>query len=130
MKLVKSIVAIVAAMVASVEYAGDSAPFRLDTMEGARIARETEPIAWSGLWAADENADVSVTVNGAPFVSGKGEGVAEWTPPPVAGTYTFQHVTAGSDEVLTAAFNVPAKDIALAQVVVDCNDVTYSGSAF
>ena len=38
----------------------------------------------------------------------------------MAGTYTFQHMTDGSDETLTAQFNVAAKDIALAQVDVDC----------
>ena len=110
----------------------DSAQTFLDTRAGKGVAleaRESEPIVWSGLWSADSDADVSVTVNSSPFVSGKGEGLEMWTPT-VAGLYTFQHTTAGSSEALAATFNVAAKDIALAQVVVDCCDVTYSGSAF
>ena len=108
-----------------------SAPISMDTRagEGTLTAKETESIGWSGLWAADANADVSVTVNGEPFVSGKGEGVETWTPT-AARTYTFQHATAGSAETLTATFNVEGKDIALANVAVDCRDVTYSGTAF
>ena len=110
---------------------GESVPLLLDTMDSPRIAREVETIAYSARWngTTDANADVSVTVNGEPFVSGKGEGVETWTPT-AAGTYTFQHTTAGSAETLTATFNVERKDIALANVVVDCSDVTYSGSAF
>ena len=92
-------------------------------------AKDFEPIRYSSLWAADANATATVTLNGAPFASGKGEGVAAWTPT-AAGMYTFQHTTEGSGETLTATFNVAAKDISLAQVVVDCRDVTYSGTAF
>nr|MCR5838488.1 chitobiase/beta-hexosaminidase C-terminal domain-containing protein [Kiritimatiellia bacterium] len=103
----------------------------LDTRAGTGIleAKKTEKIVWSGLWAADANANVSVTLNGSPFASGKGDGVETWTST-AAGMYTFQHTTAGTDETLTAQFNVVAKDISLANVVVDCSDATYSGSAF
>ncbi len=89
-----------------------SSPISMDTRagEGTLTAKETEKIAWSGLWAADANADVSVTVNGESFVSGKGEGVETWTPT-AAGTYTFQHTTAGITETLTATFVVEAKEI-------------------
>ena len=59
----------------------------------------------------------------------KGEGVATWVPT-VAGSYTFQHTTAGSAETLTATFNVTAKDMASAVVDVDCSTVTYSGSDY
>ena len=111
--------------------AAGSGQVELDTCAGtgALEAKGRERIVWSGLWAADANADVSVTVNNEPFVSGRGEGVEEWIPPS-AGTFSFLHTTAGSAETLTATFNVTAKDIALAQVAVDCGDVTYSGSAF
>ena len=103
----------------------------IDTRAGTGVldAKPTEKITWSGLWAADANANVSVTMNGSPFASGKGEGVETWIPT-VAGVYTFQHTTSGTDEMLTAQFNVMAKDISLANVVVDCGGVTYSGSAF
>ena len=110
----------------------DSAQTFLDTRAGKGVAleaRESEPIVWSGLWSADANADVSVTVNGSPFAAGKGEGMADWIPSS-AGTYMFWHTTTGVAEQLAATFNVVAKDIALAQVAVDCRDVTYSGSAF
>ena len=60
--LIKSIIAIAAALAVTVGYAGDSAPFRLDTMEGTRVARETENIAYSTEW--DNGGKVIVAVDG------------------------------------------------------------------
>ena len=88
--------------------------------------KASEPIVWSGLWAADASAAVSITVNGTSFISRAGEGVAEWVPP-AAGTYEFRHETEGSDEVLTATFELEAKDISLASVGIYCPPVVYTG---
>ena len=77
MKLVKSIVAIAAAMVASVGYAGDSAPFRLDTetiSSGAVV--NSLPVSWDASWVGgDANATVVIKDNGTVVkrVMGKGE---------------------------------------------------------
>ena len=111
--------------------ASSSSPISMDTRagEGTLEAKDSELIHYSSFWTADANATATVTLNGVPFAGGKGEDVAEWVPT-VAGTYTFQHTTAGSDETLTATFDVVAKDISLAQVAVDCGDVTYSGSVY
>ena len=62
MKLIKSIIAIMAALGATVGYAGDSAPFRLDTMEGTRVARAEEVITYSTEW--DNAGKVIVAVDG------------------------------------------------------------------
>ena len=98
--------------------ASSSSPISMDTRagEGTLEAKDSELIHYSSFWAADANATATVTLNGAPFAGGKGEGVAEWVPT-AAGTYTFQHTTAGSDETLTATFTVMAKDIALLKEV-------------
>ena len=84
----------------------------IDTRAGTGeplAAGDSEPIAWSGLWFGDADATVSVTTNGALFASGKGEGIATWTPT-VNGTYVFQHATDGSDEILSATFVVSGKE--------------------
>ncbi len=72
---------------------------------GTLESKGSETIVWSGLWAADSNAEVTVTLDGAPFVAGRGEGIETWTPVG-GGTHTFRHMTAGSDEVLVATFSV------------------------
>ena len=100
-----------------------------DTRAGTGAPLEpkaSEPIVWSGLWAADASSAVSITVNGTSFISRAGEGVAEWVPP-AAGTYEFRHETEGSDEVLTATFELEAKDISLASVGIYCPPVVYTG---
>ena len=62
MKLTKSIIAMVAAVAAMVGNAGESATFRLDTMDGTRIAHASETIAYSTEW--NNGNTVSVAVDG------------------------------------------------------------------
>ena len=62
MKMTKTILAMAAAMAATVGYAGDSAPFRLDTMEETRVARAEEVITYSTEW--DNAGKVIVAVDG------------------------------------------------------------------
>ena len=105
MRIREIIVAMGAVWGVTVGLAGDSEAFLLDTTEGLRIAHHTETIVWSGLWAADDSAVVTVTVNDAPLFVDYGEGVYEWTPSQ-PGIYVFRHSTAGSAETLEATFRV------------------------
>ena len=56
MKMTKSMVAVAAALVAAAGFAGDSAPFFLDTMDSPRVARAVETITYSSTWAANAPA--------------------------------------------------------------------------
>ena len=107
-----------AALAAAAAFAGDSAPFLLDTAEGTRIAHETEPIAYSPRWG--DAAECSVTVaTSATLPGGEGrdalvasatdEGTFSWTRPATPGCYTLTH-TAGA-EVYTAQFAVLGDDV-------------------
>ena len=79
MKLIKSIITMAAALAATVGYAGDSAPFRLDTMEGTRIAKAVETIAYSTEW--DNAGKVIVAVDGVTLkeASAPASGDVIWT---------------------------------------------------
>ena len=135
MKVTKSMVAIAAALVAAAGFAGDSAPFFLDTMDSPRVARAVETITYSSTWAANApaGAEAVVAVGDEPFHSEAGTGEVAWSPAGV-GTFTLTHkVMSGGTQygdTLTATFTVPVRDIARAQVVVDCSDVTYCGTAY
>ena len=108
--LIKSIIVIVAALAAAVGYAGDSAPFRLDTMEGTRVARETENIAYSTEW--DNGRKVIVAVDGVTLkeASAPASGDVTWNARNVSlGNHTFTHTTykdGVADKVETVTFTV------------------------
>ena len=135
MKMTKLMVAGVAVLAAAAAFAGDSAPFFLDTMDSPRVARAVETITYSPTWAANApaGAEAVVAVGGEPFHSEAGTGEVAWSPAGV-GTFTLTHkVMSGGTQygdTLTATFTVPVRDIARAQVVVDCSDVTYRGTAY
>ncbi|MBQ2624458.1 MAG: hypothetical protein IJG18_05110, partial [Kiritimatiellae bacterium] len=62
MKTIKTTVMALAVFAAMVGRAGESAEFRLDTMDGPRTARAVETIAYSTVW---NNGDsVSVALDG------------------------------------------------------------------
>ena len=117
----------------------ESAAVRIDLTPGTRTAEWTERLfaspEWGG-WAGvpSPGAYCVVELDGE-LVSNSAESVSfDWTPT-AFGTYSFTHRVfsqggAQIGETLAATFNVAAKDIALAQVAVDCSDVTYSGSAY
>ena len=105
MKTIKTTVMALAALVAMVGRAGESAEFRLDTMDGPRTARVVETIAYSTAW---NNGDaVSVAVDGvavkeanAPASGDVVWNAAQATP----GTHTLTHTCGGV--TLTAVFEV------------------------
>ena len=105
MRLVKSIIAMAAALAAMTGWAGESAEFRLDTMDGPRTARAVETIAYSTVW--NNGGTVSVAVDGvaikeanAPATGDVVWNAAQATP----GTHTLTHTCGG--ETLTAVFEV------------------------
>ena len=110
MKLIKTIITMVAAMAATVGYAGDSAPFRLDTMEGTRVARETETIAYSTEW--DNGEKVVIAVDGVTLkeASAPASGDVAWDAKNAsAGNHTLTHTTyknGVADKVESVTFKV------------------------
>ena len=48
--MTKTIVAMATALAVTVAYAGDSAPFPLNTFDGTRTAQDVESIAYSTAW--------------------------------------------------------------------------------
>ena len=112
MKLIKSIVMTMAAMAAMVGYAGDSAPFRLDTMEGTRVARTVETIAYSTEW--DNGGKVIVSVDDVTLkeVSAPATGDVTWNARNASvGNHKLTHTTyknGVAGKVETVTFTVKA----------------------
>ena len=131
MKLIKSIIAMAAAWAATIGYAGDSAPFRLDTRTGTRESGGVETLTYSSLWDGDADATVTIAQDGTALAEGlTGEGEQPWNVLK-AGTYTLTHSTLTNGvvgKVESATFKF-IKNIAL-MIVGDITGVTYSGSAF
>lgn len=105
MKAIKTTVMALSALAAMTGWAGESAEFRLDTMDGPRTARAVETIAYSTAW--NGGGTVTVAVDGAAIkeanASATGDVVwnaAQATP----GTHTLTHTCGG--ETLTAVFEV------------------------
>lgn len=106
MRLDGQILAMAVAAYAMAGLAGESAEFRLDTMDGPRTARAIETIAYSTAWNNGGDT-VSVAVDGiaikesnAPAWGDVIWNAAQATP----GTHTLTHVCSG--ETLTAVFEV------------------------
>lgn len=94
---------------AAVCHSEDSAPFRLDTMEGTRMSDGSEALSYSSMWNGNANATVTVSHNGVILVSGlTGEGDYVWQATHV-GTNVVTHTTYTNDvagHVETATFVV------------------------
>ena len=94
-----------AALAAMTGWAGESAEFRLDTMDGTRTARSVETIAYSSLW--NNGGAVSVAVDGAAIkeANAPATGDVVWNAAQATpGTHTLTHTCGG--ETLTAVFEV------------------------
>ena len=95
---------------AMVGRSGDSAPFRLDTMEGVRVAREVETIAYSTTW--EKGTMVRVAVDGVTLkeASEPASGDVVWNAVNAdAGYHTLTHTTYKNDvadKVETVTFQV------------------------
>ena len=112
MKLIRSIIAMAAALATAVGYAGDSAPFRLDTTEGTRVARAEEVITYSTEW--DNAGKVIVAVDGVTLkeASAPVSGDVTWNARNAsAGNHTLTHTAyknGVADKVESVTFTVKA----------------------
>ncbi len=110
MKLIKTIITMVSAMAVTVGYAGDSAPFRLDTIEGTRVARAEEVITYSTDW--DNGGKVIVALDGVTLKEASAPAVGDvtWNAKNASfGNHTFTHTTyknGVADKVDTVTFTV------------------------
>ena len=111
----------------------DSSPISVDLIGGPRASIGSEMLTYSSMWDGDENATVTIAQNGVSLAEGlTGEDTYSWNAQKT-GTYILTHTTymnGVAGKVESATFNVAAKDIALAQVEVDCSDVAYRGAAY
>ena len=109
MKMIKSIITITTALAATIGYAGDSAPFPIDTMEGVRIARAEEVITYSTEW--DNAGKVIVAVDGMTLKEAiaPASGDVIWNARNArAGNHTLTHTTyknGVADKVESVTFN-------------------------
>lgn len=80
MKLIKSIIGMVAALAATVGYAGDSAPFRLDTRDDNLAHLNLITLTWDASWiGGDASAIVWIEDNGEEIKRATGVGEFEYT---------------------------------------------------
>ena len=101
----QTIIAVTAALAAMAGWAGESAEFRLDTMDGPRTARAVETIAYSTAW--NGGGTVSVAVDGVAIkeANAPASGDVVWNAAQATpGTHTLTHTCGG--ETLTAVFEV------------------------
>ena len=94
MRITKIVLALVLVSVAVTGRTGDSAPFRLDTIEGTRVARAIETISYSTEW--DNVGKVLVAVDGVTLkeASAPASGDVVWNVAKVGGGYhTITHTT-------------------------------------
>lgn len=106
MRLMKSMIAMLLALAAMVVQAGESAEFRLDTMDGSRVARAVETIVYSTAW--NNGGTVSVAVDGVAIkeVNAPASDDVVWNAAQAtSGTHTLTHTCGG--ETLAAVFEVP-----------------------
>jgi len=105
MKPVQSIITMVVVLAVVVGNAGESAEFRLDTMDGTRIARAVEVIAYSTEWS--NGNVVSVAVDGVAIKEANtpASGDVIWNAAQAgAGMHTLTHTS--GEMTLTAVFEV------------------------
>lgn len=136
MKQVKSMVAIVALVAAMIGNAGESADFRLDTLDGTRIARAVETITYSTEW--NNGNAVSVAVDGVAIkeANAPASGDVIWNAAQAgAGMHTLTHTSGGV--TLTAVFEVlpppltltaESADWSLGSITLRCEDSDTSGT--
>jgi len=117
MKLIKTIITMAAALAATVGYAGDSAPFRLDTVgaaTGTHIVAETETLALSYSTEWDNGDKVRVAVDGVTLKEAvaPASGDVAWNVAQAGlGNHTLTHTTyrnGVADKVDTVTFMVKA----------------------
>ena len=112
--MTKTIVAMATALAVTVAYAGDSAPFPLNTFDGTRTAQDVESIAYSTAW--DNGTSVRVAVDGVTLkeAAAPASGDVAWNAANAGkGTHTLTHTTyknGVASKVETATFQVGTSD--------------------
>ena len=105
MKTIRAKVMAFAALAATVGYAGESAEFRLDTMDGTRVARAVETIAYSTAWNNGDSVSVALDGVAVKEANAPASGDVVWNAAQATpGTHTLTHTCGG--ETLTAVFEV------------------------
>jgi hypothetical protein len=124
MKTIRTTVMALAALAAMTGWAGESAEFRLDTMDGTRTARSVETIAYSTAW--NGGGTVTVAVDGAAIkeANAPATGDVVWNAAQATpGTHTLTHTCGG--ETLTAVFDVVQAPLPLPTLSAETADWTY-----
>ena len=94
-----------AVFAAMVGRAGESAEFRLDTMDGPRTARAVETIAYSTVWNNGDSVSVALDGVAVKEANAPASGDVVWNAAQATpGTHTLTHTCGG--ETLTAVFEV------------------------
>lgn len=111
MKAAKIKLAMLFALLAvHIAFAGDSAPILLDTMDGTRIARASERIAYSTEWNGGSSVRVAADGSTLKTASAPASGEIVWnTTASGVGGHVLTHVCGG--ETLTAHFAVLGDDV-------------------
>ena len=121
MKTIKTAVMALAALVAMAGWAGESAEFRLDTMDGPRTARSVETIAYSTAWNGGSTATVAVDGVSIKEANAPASGDVVWNAAQATpGTHTLTHTCGG--ETLTAVFDVVQAPLLPPTLVADSAD--------
>ena len=136
----QTMIAVAAALAAMVGWAGESAEFRLDTMDGPRTARAVETIAYSTAW--NGGGAVSVAVDGVSIkeANAPASGDVAWNAAQATlGTHTLTHTCGG--ETLKAVFEVvqapmppptlkaETADWTYGTITLRCEDANLNGAA-
>ena len=105
MKTIRTTVMAFAALAAMTGWAGESAEFRLDTMDGTRTARAVETIAYSTAWNNGDSVSVAVDGVAVKEANAPASGDVVWNAAQATpGMHTLTHTCGG--ETLTAVFEV------------------------
>lgn len=123
MKTIRTTVMAFAALAVMVGRAGESAEFRLDTMDGPRTARAVETIAYSTAWNNGDSVSVALDGVAVKEANAPASGDVVWNAAQATpGTHTLTH-TCGS-ETLTAVFEVVQAPLPLPTLSVETADWT------
>ena len=140
MKTIKTTVMALAVLAAMVGRAGESAEFRLDTMDRPRTARAVETIAYSTAWNNGDSVSVALDGVAVKEANAPASGDVVWNAAQASpGTHTLTHTCGG--ETLTAVFEVvqaplppPTLSVETADwtdgiITLRCEDANLNGAA-
>ena len=93
MKMNKKIIALTAMLICMICWAGDSAPFMLDTIDPFVETGEEVSLSYNSAWVGgDSSAEVVISADGTEIRRTTGEGEFVWSPE-TAGKHTLAYTT-------------------------------------